>query len=366
MKYRIILITLLWAMAAPLLAASVPKKEITADAKWLLHLDLKELRASKIGDFLYKKFFEEKFEKQIKAGILMSGFNIDLDFQKIKSVTAYGTDYNMEDPKGVLLIHTGQNIKGIIESIVQQQEEMEKKDQEKKGEDGKLGGGEKAMVKQIQKDPFDLYSLHGQAFAAVYGDDLLVVSKSQSRVERAREVLEGKNQNLTEGASFAAFPETPNSFFFLAVAEGFNQLAAIPPQAKVLQMAEGGRIILGERSDNLFLNFVLLSKTQEATTQIQQVIQGMVALVSLSQTDNKDLMDLAQSVKVSSDKNAVTLGVEYPVAKAIEKFSEMDHDSDRPKAQKPKRKKAKKPVANPDSLEEKAQPQEESKGKAGE
>jgi hypothetical protein len=87
-------------------------------------------------------------------------------------------------------------------------------------------------------------------------------------------------------------------------------------------MTEGARLILGENAANLFLNLALKAKSSEVMTQMQQVIQGTVALASLSQQENPDLMQLAQSVKVSGDDKMVTVGVEFPVEKAIRLLGE--------------------------------------------
>ena len=73
---------------------------------------------------------------------------------------------------------------------------------------------------------------------------------------------------------------------------------------------------------NLFLILALKAKSSEVMTQMQQVIQGTVALASLSQAENPDLMQLAQSVKVSGDDKMVTVGVEFPVEKAIRLLGE--------------------------------------------
>jgi hypothetical protein len=66
----------------------------------------------------------------------------------------------------------------------------------------------------------------------------------------------------------------------------------------------------------------LKAKTSEVMSQMQQVIQGTVALASLSQPENPDLIQLAQSVKVSGDDKLVTVGVEFPVEKAIRLLGE--------------------------------------------
>jgi hypothetical protein len=48
----------------------------------------------------------------------------------------------------------------------------------------------------------------------------------------------------------------------------------------------------------------------------------MVALVSLGQPDNEDLLQLAKSTKVSSTAEMVSLDVNYPVAKVLALLSE--------------------------------------------
>ena len=46
----------------------------------------------------------------------------------------------------------------------------------------------------------------------------------------------------------------------------------------------------------------------------------MKALVSLSQSENKELMDLVQSTKVSTGDKVVTVNLEYPISKVMEKL----------------------------------------------
>jgi hypothetical protein len=183
-------------------------------------------------------------------------------------------------------------------------------------------------VKREKRGSATTYSFHNeQGFASVHPGKLVVLSKSREAVEKAEAVLSGKSANLSTGKAFSGFPETPKAFFFLAIAEGFNEDAALPPQAKVLKMTEGARLVLGENAASLFLNLALKAKSSEVMTQMQQVIQGTVALASLSQQENADLMQLAQSVKVSGDDKMVTVGVEFPVEKAIRLLGEKNAKS---------------------------------------
>jgi len=135
------------------------------------------------------------------------------------------------------------------------------------------------------------------------------------QIEELRNGLSGKAKG--RGEAFSGYAKVPNTFFFLAVAEGFNDNAALPAQAKILKMAEGARIALGEKTDLLFLNLALKAKDPEVIQQIRQVVEGMTALVALGQSENKELLELVQATKVSSTEKTVTVNIEYPLSKVV-------------------------------------------------
>jgi hypothetical protein len=136
-------------------------------------------------------------------------------------------------------------------------------------------------------------------------------------------VLQGKAANLSSAETFEGFPEVSDGFFFVAVAEGFNRLAPIPPQAQVLQMAEGGRIVLGENAEKLFAHVALKTRTQEVSTQLQHVIQGALALISFANSQQEELVQLARSAKVTGGDRLVSVSVEYPVKQLLELVDEL-------------------------------------------
>jgi hypothetical protein len=306
MKILSTLIVLAYAFTATALQARpLSKQQVSSDAKWLLHLDLDGFRETKVGGFLSKEVLQKKLQKQ--ANMLGSQFNLksQIDLQKIRSITAYGFDYESKN-NGVLLIHAGQDVQTILDGLVPA--------------DGDNKGAPAIPLKKLQESSTPMYSLNGELFASVHSQELLLLGKSKEQIEKAAQVLGGKAPNLTSNDAFAAFQNVPNTFFFLAIAEALNA-KSIGGQAKVLQMAEGGRLVLGEHGEKLFLNLALRAKSAEVTTQIQQIVQGTIALAALSQTDNEDIAALAQSIKVSTKENVVSIGLEYPVAKAMEKLA---------------------------------------------
>jgi hypothetical protein len=151
---------------------------------------------------------------------------------------------------------------------------------------------------------------------------LVAVGRSIGSVKKEADVLSGKSPNIVSSKTFSQFPASKKNAFFVASAESFNSDATIPPQAQILKMADGGQVVLGERGDNLFLSVSLRAQTSDVVTKMQQAIQGFLALISLSQQGNKDLLQLAQSARVTADDNIVSLSVEFPSDSAIEHLRE--------------------------------------------
>jgi hypothetical protein len=306
MKHLTHTLALSLVLISTAVAGPLRKEHVPADAKWLLHLDLDKFRATKVGSYLTREVLEKKLAGP-KAD-LKRDLNFDLDLTKIASITAYGTDYQSHpDANAVLMIKTDLDVQKTLDAAIQ-----------KISQDS---GGAAEPVKKLAGST-STYSINDDVFFTIRTDKLVLLSKSRQTLEKADAVFAGKAANLSSGKAFSGFPEVPKAFFFIAIAEGFNEDAPLPPQAKVLKMTEGGRLVLGENAENLFLNLTLKAKSSEVVAQVQQVIQGTVALASLSQTENQDLMQLTQSVKVSSGDNMVTVGIEYPVAKVIEKIGE--------------------------------------------
>jgi hypothetical protein len=305
------------ALTTTAVAGSLNNEQIGADAKWVLYLDIDGFRATRVGDYFIKEVIGKKIAHAQDE--LKQHLNFDLDLSKISSVTVYGTDYQQPKSNAVLLIKTSLNVQGLVDAAMLLSANADT--------------NQPAPIKRIEKDGVTIYLVHNAVCLSIQPENLVVVSQSPEATAKAVAVLTGKSASLASSSTFTEFPEMKKAFFFLGMAEGFSSDAALPPQAKILQMADGGCLVLGEKADQLFLNLALKAKTAEVVTQMQQVIQGLIALATLGQPDNKDLMELTQSVKVSTTDKVVSVSAEYPVDKAIEKLSEQKakhHDHNEP------------------------------------
>ncbi len=290
------------AFGGPLNKSAVP-----SNAKWVLHLDLDALHKTKTGGFVIDNILDKKLT-ELKSKLQRNSAEkttLSLSFNNTSAITIYGTRFSQHGEKeGILLIRTSADLKKDLDSL------------------GSIlsTSSEGKKITRIQESPFLLYSLNGEGYVGVDVADTVIVARTRDEVEAARQVLLGKNENLSANESFAKMASADGGFFFLGAVQGLAD-APVPPNAQVLKETDGGRLVLGEKEDNIFADLLLQGKTAEAAMKIQQIFQGLAALGSLS-TDKKDLSDLANSAKVTSEGQEVRVQLHFPITRALNRIEE--------------------------------------------
>jgi hypothetical protein len=297
-----ILTSLVAAVVAslPMVASPLPTQQIAADAKWVVHLDVEQFLKGKIGTHLLKNVVEPQVaapKEQLKSQL---GF--DLDWNKIESVTAYGSGYQPDqDTTGVILIRSRLDLKGALDAaLTKEVPGMNVR---------KTGDAERAI-----------YSLNEGAFAVFESSGTLLISKYKEALDRAGSVLRGSSPNLTGTSTLSGYPDAASGFFLIALADGFSQHAELPPTAAILKQAVGAQVVLGETGDRLRLAVNVKAATADAARQIQQVAQGLLALASLNAAQNADFKVLTEAASITAAGQVVTLGAEVPVSSVIQRM----------------------------------------------
>jgi hypothetical protein len=236
MKRIALMLPLFLSLLYPAVAGSIPKEEVSADAKWLLHLDGGQFRASKVGGYIITEMLEKQLSRPVEE--MKRNLKLDLDLGKIlggiNSITIYGTDYQSPQDHAVLLIRTSPEIEKILVGFLAGM--------------ALAGTNFPVQVTQTQEGSVSFYAMQNTAYCAVLPGKVMAVGRSREITEKAAKVLAGKAPALTSGAAFGGFGDIKEAFFFLGVAEGFNAGPGLPPQAKLLQVADAGRVAVGEDS----------------------------------------------------------------------------------------------------------------------
>lgn len=283
-------------------ASPIPKNQVAADAKWVVHLDAEQLMRGKIGTFLVDNLLNPRSQEMREK--VKQELGVEWDWKRIQSITAYGTGYKpQEDETGVLLIRTSMDVKAALDAAIEKRMPQ-------------------LSIQKVEETSFPLYRLSDQGGFLGLQQGMVMVGRDRKAIDRSMEVLSGRAQSLEGAKALEDYPETSFGFFFLAVAEGFGQQAELPVSAAIFKQATGARLVLGEDNDRLRLNFDLKAATSEVTQQIAMVGQGLLALAAMNSGNNPDLQKLTQSAAVTSAGKCVTLAVTVPVADVIARINE--------------------------------------------
>lgn len=306
--HRIVRIAvLLLAIITPALAGPLQKENIPADAKWLLHWDLEKYRNTDIGRYCEREVLPQKLEKLRTH--FKQHFNLDIEWEKYTSLTIYGTEFeSTNNTNGVLLIKTDSATAKAAETTLIRQ-----------------AGGAKSQggsIEAIATSSGSLFAINNILFISIQKDGRILAGKSLSQVRKGIDTLRGGSPNFASSHAFASFPATGNDPFLIAMAEGIGDHLPLPSNAKILQNAEAVRAVLREKKDKLSLNLVLKANSADACKQLQQAILGLIAFVNISQQDNKELIQMAQSASIAASDRLVSLDLNYPVKDAIVRLSE--------------------------------------------
>jgi hypothetical protein len=295
------------ALTATALAGPLQTAHIAADARWVLHLDVETLLATSVGQTLAREALEPQFAEA--ATRLKRELNFDFDWRRIRSLTLYGAEYGgPERLRGVMLIDTDLDLAAGFEAALQKQ--------------AALGRAEDGDLQRLEDGPQPLYCIKEDLYIALQPGAPVVVGKARRTALKARSVLVGGALNLDTAPGFAAFAAASRDNFLLIAAEGFSDAAPVPPKAWVLKMAEGLRFTLGETAGQVQASLTLNAKSAETAQQMQQVVQGMLALVSLSQIENVDLQRLISGLRVGANDRQLVLNLTLPAAEVAAKIAE--------------------------------------------
>lgn len=297
--------TLTLAAAAAILSSSqadvLKQNFVPSNTRWLLHLDADAFRKTRLGAVVAA----EKVNAKIKEAEDATKLDLSFAAEKISSVTLCGPKVG-EEQEGILILETTADIRSDLEKLIGFKE---------------MNGGKEPQISRLSVNGNELYTIGEDLNAMEAAKGVWVVGKNKAVVQSAREVVMGKGSALKDD-SFLSYPAVTNTFFFLAVADAGSAGDKLPAQAKILQKAEGGRVVIGESGEKILLNVALKAKDAETITQIQQVVQGLIAIVSLTQPDNKDLTTLMGSAAVQSTSNTVSVSLSFPVDRAMKKVRE--------------------------------------------
>lgn len=290
-------------------AAALNPAHVSADARWIVHVDFEALRAGTIGQELVTAI--EKAQAGATGGAF--GLNVTKVFQAMSTLTAYGTnlDKNPHAIDGALIAQGTPELRKIAESLLLQGTIAEPK-----------------VFAEAPDFPFPTYAISDpsaapeakmQVLIAFPPEPIVLISKSKAQLMKARDVFLGKTPSL---AKTPASPlhrlgaQADRAYLYAATVVPteaiFPQNA---PQTRMLQLAGAGSLALGERGENIFAHAELVASSATNAEKLSKILQGMTAVLSFAETNDKQLAEFLNSTTVSRNGDTVTLDLAYSSAR---------------------------------------------------
>jgi len=279
-------------------AEPVDLKQVPADAKWLVHVDVDAMRESVVVQKAYQKCMEMHKEAAQRLDKIHNELGLDLR-KDLHGVTVYGKD--LDKQHGVLIVHADVDQKRLLEKAP-------------KAPDHKVAQyGSHEIHSWTHKRGKESHT----AFGTLLQPNVLVFAGSEAAIHAALDVLDGKSPGITDEKSPLAGRLPPGATLIV-------RASAVGPQVKcrIFKDADSLRITLGENKGESFYRARLTMKSPEAAEQVKAVVEGFKAMVGLTHGSDAAAMKLVNAVKVTTQDKTVRIAWSAPAEEvwtAIEK-----------------------------------------------
>ena len=282
MKFVIAPFAVLALAAAVGQAAPFEAKNVAADAKWVIHVDVDAVRDSHV---VQKAFQTCPMLKDSGKHSDMIRDKAGVDLRKdLHGLTLYGPDADKKH--AVAIVFSTVNQKLLLDKAA------------------------KATDHKVTKHgSIDIHSWtvkHGSktetAAGAFYKPDVLVFAADAQRVGAAIDVLDGKSPGITD-------PKSPLGGHVYKGATVIVRAIDIPADNRcpILKQAASLRVALGESDGKSFYRAKLVMKSPEAAEQVKTMGDGFKAMAELRFADDADLLKLIDGLKVTVKQSTVNI-----------------------------------------------------------
>jgi hypothetical protein len=276
-------------------AAPLNLKQVSADAKWIAHLDVDAMRDSVVVKKGYehcKDQFKAIGEQLAEIRTACQVFDPTTD---LHGLTFYGTQYTQD--AGVAIIHAkfSDSVLQFLREKVQQLPDFALSHH----------GDYELFTWTHGKD-----SRHERSMTAAYvKPDLMIFGTSAAEVAAALDVLDGAKADLVGKTSPLAAEAPSGSLLVVRIAE--LSTVGLPIESPLIKRTETLSLILGENNNEAFLTGILVAKTAKTATEVKEDIEkGLTA--ALIATNDSDFANFVNAVQVTSANQTVTVDVRGP------------------------------------------------------
>ena len=272
------------------LAGPLVLEQVSGSANWVVHANQEQFKKTQTGQLIRKEMVNLGIEENLSNFAMMFSFH---PLDDVRDVTVYGTGQDRE--KAVVLIDGFFDKEKILPLL-----RMNPRYKEIKYGDVVVH----EWFDENQKDPNQMM------YGCFYKDDLIVMGAGLDAVQHATDVLKGSAKSATSEIFSQAALSAKGAFFQAAGSRVGEMVGGEDPQAAALKQSDQLGIAIGENEGKFYINLDLIAKSEEAAQAITQMLEGIIAFVSLPNEEQPKLAELAKKFKINCEDKTVKVKFE--------------------------------------------------------
>lgn len=285
----------------PACAEPLDGKRVSADAKWLVHIDVDAMKAGKIPSTIGELWLGvPSAQEDLKQWSKATGMDPTKD---LHSMMIYGRRH--AQPSGVVILRAKVDQKRLKALL-----------KRKLGYRTESYGDHELVIWTESKGKNDEHTVTG----CFHEPTAIVFGREAAEVKNALDVLDGTSRGLAEGDPLFALGVSDGTMIQVRAA-GLAD-AKLPFKSPLVRKSKLLVVALGEREGEAFMAARLVTESAEVAGQVRAVVEGFRAMAELAVDSDEELTQMLQAVKVSTEGKTVTVewrGATDHVAKLLEK-----------------------------------------------
>ncbi|MGH2271801.1 hypothetical protein ACQ9LF_08380 [Anaerohalosphaeraceae bacterium U12dextr] len=258
-------------LSSMVFAAPLDKTKVMKEATWAVHLDIEQFRQSVLGKEMINELTARGVMGKLDNFAKVFSFH---PINDIQGVTLFGQD---KDPQKAAAIIRGTCNPATLIAMV-------------------------GMNPYYEKSEYGSYTIHSwiddkkgpdgpRQYGCFYNPTTLVMGMGKDTLQQTLDVLDGKHANAAGNAMFNQFAEGSHGVIMSLFAEKTGETVNGIEEAAILQQTNRIALMFGEKENASYIDILLQARNAAEATKIQQFVQGMLAMVSLSVADKNPKLD---------------------------------------------------------------------------
>jgi hypothetical protein len=289
---------LLLTVISPAAARPLEPGWVSADARWLVHVDVDAFKSSSFGQFVLEH--GEEFDIDLSD---LDDFEQEIGLDPrtdLAGVTLYGLGDDPEEDAVIIAVTNERADEALA----------------------KLKGSEEIESLEIEMDGYTVHVFrdeHEQHYVHVRGADrvdrrIVLLSADEIVMLDAIKVIDGRAPGLSVGKSDILDGGAKKGSIVFVACRGIDGFQDIAPASEILRLSDGFTADIGEIDGVAYGEATVSASSLENASNITDVIKGIIALgrlVAAEEPEARPLADLVDAVDVTSRDRKITVRVSF-------------------------------------------------------